>query len=248
MQSPHDDWGFYSFAVCATRHGNNTMTFKSLMVYSEPYISELCHSLGYIPYDWRMTDLPMVIVPLAILRHQVQQTSRRLADLIRQVEEVESTVAAGSQTADFNDLVQKLHSCNTNLIKLERRWHFQDKLACCIQDSIDVYKSPMTRTQNIEFSNCNFEITTFNMHNDGRTEKMPAGDFQNDTYFKKLDSDSTLQGKLSRAAEYDLSVLPRRISNQFTTVRLPLAEFSVTKLFARYTTSSPSVIQRQLSS
>lgn len=76
MQSPQDDWGFYSFAVCTTRHGDNTRTFKSLMVYSEPHISELCRSLDYIPYDWKMTDLPMVVVPLAILRHQVQQTSR----------------------------------------------------------------------------------------------------------------------------------------------------------------------------
>ncbi|KAH7344282.1 hypothetical protein BKA66DRAFT_577022 [Pyrenochaeta sp. MPI-SDFR-AT-0127] len=207
-------------------------------------ISELCRSLVYIPYDGKMTDLPMVVVLLAILRHQVQQTSRRLANLIRQVEEVESTVAAGSQTADSSELVQKLHSCNTNLIKLERRWHFQDKLASSIQDFINMYKCPMTRGQYIEFSRCTFEgMSTLNFMNEGQKETVPASDFQNDTYFRKLDSDSTLQGKLSRAAEYDLSVLPRRISNQFTTVRPPLAEFiSVSNLFARYTTLLPSVI------
>lgn len=77
----------------------------------------------------------------------------------------------------------------------------------------------MTRAQNIEFSRCNFEsASTFTFQNEGQKETVPAGDFQNDTYFRKLHSDSTLQGKLSRASEYDLSVLPRRISNQFTTI------------------------------
>ena len=199
-----------------------------------------------------MTDLPMIVMPLAILQHQVQQTSGRLANLIRVVEEVESTVAAGSQTADFSDLVQKLHSCNTNLIKLERRWHLQDKLASSIQDFINVYKSPITRAQNINFSKCEFRgKSNFYFQNEGQDKTVPAGDFQNDTYFRKLDSDSTLQGKLSRASEYDLSVLPRRISNQFTAVRPPLGplrtDLSITKLFSRYTTSLPSVIQRQLS-
>ena len=78
----------------------------------------------------------MVIVPLAILRRQVHQTSRRLDTLIHQVEEVESAVAADSQTVEFDPLVKKLHICNTELIKLERRWHFQDQLAIFIQDFI----------------------------------------------------------------------------------------------------------------
>src|SRR5579871_4681079 len=102
VQTPADDWGFYSFAVSTTRHDDNTRRFKSVLICSKPDILEICHSLGHIPYNWKMTDLPMVVLPLALLRHQVQQTSQRLASLIQQVEEVESTVADGSQITDFD--------------------------------------------------------------------------------------------------------------------------------------------------
>lgn len=226
MQSPHDDWGFYSFAVCATRHDDDTRTFKSFLVYSDPDFSGLCRSIDFISDYWKKTDLPMVVMPLVLLRHQVQQTSRKLADVIRRVEEVESAVTASSQTVDFNDLVQKLHSCNTDLIKLERRWHFQDKLASSIQEFINSYKSPINSQSN-NFSGCTFQGPV-DFHHEGQTETNPvhAIEPQNDTYFRKLDSDSTLQGKVSRASEYDLGVLPRRVSNQFTAVRPLLVRYA----------------------
>ena len=87
-----------------------------------------------------MTDLPMVIILLKLLRYQTQQMSERLANLIGQVEEVESDVAGGLPTTNFDVLIRKLHSCNTDLIKLDRRWHFENQLALSIRDLIDVHK------------------------------------------------------------------------------------------------------------
>ena len=133
IQSPYDDWDFYSFSIRAIPK-SGVYSFRSLAVCSDPYILELCRSLDPIPKSWDTTYTPMVIVPLAILRRQVDQTSQRLASLIHQVEEVESAVAADSQTVDFGPLVKRLHVCNAELIKLERRWYFQDQLAIFVQE------------------------------------------------------------------------------------------------------------------
>lgn len=166
----------------------------------------------------------MVIMPLELLRYHIQQTCQRLSKLIEQVEEVESNVADGLPTTDFEVLVRKLHSCNAELLKLERRWHFEDQLASSIQKFIDGYKQPRALSQNIDFTHCNIVSNEggaikFQFSNEGREETLHASKLQDEKYFKKLDSDSALQSRLSRTSEYDLKVLPRRISNQFTAVR-----------------------------
>jgi hypothetical protein len=95
----------------------------------------------------------MISIPLELLNHHVKQTSKDLSDLINCVEEIENIVATnshhGTDKVDFSRLIHRPHSCNTNLIKLERVWHFEFKLAHWTQDFIDSHRN-FTHSNNVK--------------------------------------------------------------------------------------------------
>lgn len=158
------------------------------MIYFGPISLDPLLQSWHIPDGWAETDLPLAVVPLTLLRIHIDHTSAKLAELILRVETVERAVLNSSNIADFTHLIRTLHACDADLIKLERRWHFEGKLASAISDIIDKY------TVNIRLANLRW------------------------AEIELLESAAVLQRERCRASEYDLSVLPRRIRNQFTAV------------------------------
>lgn len=126
-------------------------------------------------------------------------------------------VAAGAAVPLLKTQIQELHSCNTDLIKLERRWRFQSQLSSSIQEFLDMYKGV---SQNV----VHFDALTLtgksvlNVYQSGGGDTSNVMDLRGKESFKTLDSDANYQKKLGTASEYDLSVLSRRIENQFTAV------------------------------
>lgn len=223
MQSPRDGWAFYS-VVATAGPGNRSQffdsqnsasydlsPFKSIFVHSELHseLPESSSGLSHIFPEWETTDIPMIYLPLIFLAYQVKQSSGKLANLILQVEQVESIVSSRTHTANLNDLIHTLHSCNTNLIKLERRWNFQEQVASSIQGLLDTYKDPTKRPKVYE-RRLNKQYEWHILY--------AQGNFTTGIQFVRLESEVILQSKMSRALEYDINVLQRRISDQFTAV------------------------------
>jgi hypothetical protein len=192
-----------------------------LIYFDHGFIDPLLYS-WHIPDEWESTDLPLVVVPLTLLRLHVDHTSAKLAELLLRVENVERQVLNSSDIADFDSLIRTLHACDADLIKLERRWHFEGKLAAAVSDVIGQYKQPRSNYQEVQFRGCQINPAEggnviFNLSNSS-VEPMDASGVQNTKPFKLLDSVAVLQRQRCRASEYDLGVLPRRIRNQFTAV------------------------------
>jgi hypothetical protein len=165
----------------------------------------------------------MIVVPLAFLKHHVQQTSVELLALISHIEEVEEMVVARSEDINFEELIKRLHSCNKRLVKLQRRWHFETKLASLIKDLVDNFEKPKPNSTQINIAGLNMgEGGHCHILNNSlsTTADASSSDIREGKDFRTLESNVILQMRLSIASEYDLSALPRRIQNQFTTVRI----------------------------
>lgn len=228
MQTPQDDEMFYSFAVSETQAPNDEAAFTSFLFSGDNSMRNILqfHKWRELPARWRASRLAMIVVPLLFLDHHVRFLTEKLADLIQRVELIERNVSATQSTKlDFNDLIHELHACNRDLITLERRWRFQNQLDYSIREFIGRYKQSSNRTQDVKFFSCNFSgdgHTNIHIDSSNAEDKIAPEALQNDKDFKRLDSDSVMQSRLSESCEYDLSVLPRRITNQFTAVRLSL--------------------------
>jgi hypothetical protein len=99
----------------------------------------------------------MILVPLEILKRHIQFSSNVLGNLIKDVQQIEEDVAAADfEKIDFNDIIRRLHSCNTALINLEKRWRLENQLSTTIREFIATYKQPLTRSQDVKFFNCEF--------------------------------------------------------------------------------------------
>ncbi|CAI7616919.1 unnamed protein product [Penicillium pancosmium] len=209
MQTPQDSGDLsWSFGASVANGTGDRRVFKGILMYSgSGFIDPLLYP-WHIPNEWESTDLPLVVVPLTLLRLHVDQTSAKLAELIRRVEDVEREVLNSSGIAEFDLLIRALHACDADLIKLERRWHFERNLAAAVLE--------------LSFQGCTISPTdnahiNFNLANSS-FERMDASSIPNTKPFKLLDSIAVLQEQRSQAFEYDLGVLPRRIHNQFTAV------------------------------
>lgn len=121
LQTPGDRGRLVSlFGASVMTRADGKRYFKGILVNSDPEsIAPLPFSLQ-IPREWESTDLPLVIVPLSILRLHLDQTLAALSRLILQVEAVERDVRDSSADTDFDSLIRLLHICDADLIKLER--------------------------------------------------------------------------------------------------------------------------------
>jgi|SRR5579862_1960097 len=230
MQTPADGGPFWSFAVAINRSpppsaglsAHRPASFKSIFLSSEQDTKTLLSSIQ-VPSAWGTNNLPMVLIPLAILRYHVRQTARDLAELMRRVAEVEKAVVQGD-TTEFDKLIRELHSCNTSLVNLQRRWHFESTLASAVCEFINDYGKPTTSFNfNVNRSVFNSDVV-FNVVNNAQNDlpetQEPIANLANTKEYRTLRSDAGLQSRLSRTSEYDLSVLPRRIKNQFIAVSI----------------------------
>ena len=134
-------------------------TFDGVFISSESGItvaSLLEHKR--IPANWIDNDLAMMYIPIAIAKKHSHITSEKLAALIRRVVSVEDLVAAG--TKDLAKLTMLLHKCNTSLISLRRRWHFEITLVDAICEFIEYYQVPVSSV------NWNLSDVTVNAQHD----------------------------------------------------------------------------------
>lgn len=232
LQTPRDTGDLtWSFGARVATRTSDRRVFKGVLIYfGRGFIDPLLYS-WHIPDEWEPTDLPLVVAPLTLLRLHVDQTSAKLAELILRVENVEWEVLNSSNIVEFDSLIRALHACDADLIKLERRWHFEGKPAAAVSDVIDQYKQPRSNYQEVQFRGCQINPAgggkvTFNLSNSS-FEPMDASGVQNTKPFKLLDSVAVLQKQRCRTSEYDLRVLPRRIRNQFTAVGVAASTSSI---------------------
>jgi hypothetical protein len=131
-------------------------------------------------------------------------------------------MASGAEVPGLKRQIQELQSCNTDLIKLERRWRFQSQLASSIQDFLNMYKTNVSQNNMVQFNNLHVRDGGKVVVNQGQNKANGIGpgttDLSVEKGFRALDSDTNFQRRLVTASEYDLSVLSRRIANQFTAV------------------------------
>jgi hypothetical protein len=222
FQTSQDKGSFCSFAISSLKNEDAYKTFRCILINSDLDISALFSSIDHLSYDWISTDLPMIVVPLAFLKHHVQQTSAELLVLISHIEEVEKMIVIGSDEINFEMLIKRLHSCNSQLVKLQRRWHFEPELASLITEFVNNFEktkpySPQIHIQDLsmdEGRQCYIRI-----NGPSTPERSISSGLRKGKYFRALESNVMLQMRLSMASEYDLNVFPRRITSQFTTVR-----------------------------
>lgn len=136
----------------------------------------------------------MMVIPLIILRRHSHQTSDQLSSLLDRVGMVEIAVTTESQSVDLEVLVQSLHACNIDLIKLERRSGFEAHLAGRMLAYARVCSEA---TWESEFTG------------------IEPGPLE---LWGRLSRDVDLQVNQNESLKYDFEVLPRRIQNQYTAV------------------------------
>lgn len=245
LQTPHDSDDVWSFGIKAPTTSSGERYFEGTLIYAGPDFIDPSLYAWQIAQGWASTDLPLAVIPLTLLQIHVDRTSVKLTELIRRVEGVERDVLESSDTTDFNPLIHTLHACDADLIKLERRWHFEKELTAAVLDVIGRYKQPETNYQEVHFNRCDISPTDnglVNINLANSSDRIQGSEFLNAKPFKVLDSVAILQEQRSRAFGYDLGVLPRRIQNQFTAVgvitRSPKKVFEYrTYIELRYTIS-----------
>ncbi|KFZ16902.1 hypothetical protein V501_02015 [Pseudogymnoascus sp. VKM F-4519 (FW-2642)] len=242
MQTPNDGDLFYSMIVQtnAPREENSTenspqrtnQPFNAILISSNPTVNmpKIAQSFS-LPSLWSTTDLPIVILPLEFLLRHIRQVSETLVKLTTEVSCIEDIVIDGSKSPahpeqlvssinhTFKGLINRLHICNREIVKLRRRWHFQMTLARTIVELIEIHDPRIAAAQRNEI----------NIVGDLHLREGSSVHFVNDTNdhrnnitdsreYRQLLSVASLQHKLSQSLEYDLDVLPTRISNQFNAI------------------------------
>lgn len=193
FQTPLDGDLFYSYASCSFHNYQGNDKYSRVLLVSNRLTDfEIEGSLPSIPFTFRSTDIPTVMIPLKFLRHHVRHTSEQLAILLDQVKRVEQIVstetALGIQT--LRDQTRQLHACDMELIRLERRWRFQAELAFSIQEFLDSYKKATINNLEVNIGSLSISergVMNIENHNsDGRTT-LDSTDFRNSNYFRALD-------------------------------------------------------------
>lgn len=126
MQSPRDDWGFYSIAMSyrGKKEGE-----AGILVHTDLPVMKWSNWAPPSDTNIQMSDTETIlIVPWKILQFQVSQTCKKLAELMERLERLELNIA-GNAEPDLATLIQQLHKCNMDSVKMKRRWTFQERVA-----------------------------------------------------------------------------------------------------------------------
>jgi len=200
-------------------------TFTALLITDHLNQFDLETTLPLIPKRLLSTEVPMVMFPSIFLARHIKWVSKELIELVTRVEKIEGRVAAGPEFEKLDDEIRELTACNTQLVKLERRWQFQAQLATSVQEFLNAHRNSTFNQHEtkVNIGNINSSNVTINNQGYSNDDDQKRTAVQNNPDFVVLNSRTGFQRKLITASEYDLNVLSRRISNQFTAVRhLPL--------------------------
>ncbi|KAF2231886.1 hypothetical protein EV356DRAFT_275498 [Viridothelium virens] len=223
FQTPKDSGGFFSVSIRAPSQNDISVLEEG------------------VSYEFHETELPMVFIALTFMEHHVDQSRSDLMNLMQEVDEIERWVTDDSRHSDLGEIVHRINSSSTALIRLERRWHFESNALLTIQDIIDKYKT-MKLNKTLEIKDFHIEngsnVTVDLLENtplklsqvlirdegfmhiraNSTREGLTGHQLEASTAFIALNSQSVSLRRRSRASEYDLRVLPRRIENQFAAV------------------------------
>jgi len=130
------------------------------------------------------------LLPILVFEWHVAYTAKQLTNLKRRVSKVEDEVGPLHGSANARHLSSELNHCSSSLLALDRRWHFERTVA---QNLLSYFE---TIEVNHAFSG-------------GKTYYIPSSQQRVKFHLE-----------LSKALEYDIGVLPRRIELQQTAVSL----------------------------
>jgi len=187
--SPNDDWPYVCFfATCEgisyqtvpTTETTTPGTHKDYEYWNTTFVQVSDNRV-------HMDKAKVYVISEYISRH-IDQTLNELDSLTSIVEDVEREVQGASDCTILADPIKRLHLCNVQHVRLQRRWAFQKQLMATV----------------LEILSSEDYVSLLGITLEGESEKM-----------KK---EMGYRNRLVQAAETDLAVLPRRIENQFTAV------------------------------
>ena len=241
FQTPLDGGSFCSYAAGVTVAGDGRKIIRGIAIHDKLNVFPRC-----VPEKWKEdVDVALVLLPLEFLQEHVYQTGKQLADLISRVEDVERIVKRGAEIGKLKEQIQNLHSCNTDLIKLERRWRFQSDLSSAIVNFFNRYKSESSNLNSVTINRLHLEAgSEFQINQLGKEKNVDATSLQNDIDFIRMNTKVCFQKRLASASKYDLDVLSRRIENQFTAVCILLGGGSAELMLERCSILSPTATRK----
>ena len=133
LQTPIDGGPFCSFAL--SRKGN---VVKGIYFFDQEILDPLKIADGdSSPSAWRSSGLQIVTLPHRFLQAHSADVSQRLASTIAKVRNVEKDLALAEQSViDIRSLSRTLHSCNLELVDIERRSRFEQRVVDAIETII----------------------------------------------------------------------------------------------------------------
>ncbi|KAI9658341.1 MAG: hypothetical protein M1821_002474 [Bathelium mastoideum] len=243
LQTPQDDSAFFSFSAQENATSDEKRTFTGFLIASESEIWDVRRSADKgISHIFQRTEVPIIKVPLILLKRYIEQTCTDRTELTKLVEQVEKTSTEDLRGADLSQLISDVAKANKDLIRLERRWHFESNALSWAHNLMNRYKSDATEGEvrlnrlavqdegllNIQRPPNVSSIHVIDSCIRGKGTILIRGPLQDNAPaepgiessrdFRELRSEVDSLRRLSQTSKYDLSVLPRRIENQFTAV------------------------------
>ncbi|KAK5728926.1 hypothetical protein LTR15_002067 [Elasticomyces elasticus] len=140
LQTPNDDGPACSFAL--SKHGH---VVKGIYTYQSKghRTSEGAHLFDpvsamqgeHIQSGWRSTGMQIVVLPQAIAKVHARYIASELGETLDMMSSVEHLISRynASQITDLAVWGQKLHTCSTRILDLERRARFQAQVFAAIE-------------------------------------------------------------------------------------------------------------------
>jgi hypothetical protein len=133
LQTPIDGGPFCSFAL--SRKAN---VVKGIYFFDDQILDPFKIAEGdSSPSTWRSSGLQIVTLPHRFLQAHSAEFSRRLASTIAKVRGVEKELAVAELSEiDVRSLSRTLHSCSLELVDIERRSRFEERVVDAIETII----------------------------------------------------------------------------------------------------------------
>lgn len=169
-----------------------------------------------IDQKWSATDIALIHFPLRFLHTYAINARTELYRLFARVQARETAIAEIDDSTNLRHQIQELHACNKNLIGLQNRWRFLDDLEQSIQDFLAQFKS--VHIGGVHISEINVGDGAHpQIKIDGSMVNNHELKMQDDPDFQSIDSMAAYEARFVKASSRDLSIMPRRIDNSFTT-------------------------------
>ena len=159
LQTPRDDGPFCSLAMSAHAH-----FVKGIYMYDDDSFCPTDMSGGEVSLSaWRSSGLQIVTIPHKFVSTHSVHVSQLLARTVARVKSVETTLANDRTLPDFSSLGQILHTCNAELVDIERRSRFEQNIIEAIESIVSNSRHgtipwPPLAPQKTALASCSFDF------------------------------------------------------------------------------------------